>query len=400
MNITISANLTGPILCPIEGRRTSTELYVKLIVVHFTTITAFCHLLSITDEPLLSFKPLFFFFTPLNIIVQYAAPLLAILGWIIYSMIKNVINPSTPIASPKSSFQWLFGRLPDRHDAGGTYSTLPTANRSRSSSNGSAGNSSAASTPRLTAKVLGRVIVLAAFLAQCVGTLFLYVRRQRQDAVTLVDRKIFELACGGILVAILSIAVIIKVPLFVKMVPDTIRSVVDKVVAFCRCRSHSKFDPALDKTLFEDPFQLMKLGGLSFLTIIMCGKYALLEPLRNFFNGSLFTHAAFFEGSLEEAVFTLLFIFGTMSALLYLPQSRRSEEGGNWLPWVIICPCTAPAFIALYYFMLGAVPVVGVVLRDYVRLFTQISILKNWPEDAACPLSWKDPLSEYVWWLA
>jgi len=53
-------NSSFPILCPLEERRSGAETLVKLLVVYFTTVVAFCHLMSIRGESLLISRPLFF----------------------------------------------------------------------------------------------------------------------------------------------------------------------------------------------------------------------------------------------------------------------------------------------------------------------------------------------------
>jgi hypothetical protein len=57
-------NSSSPILCPLEERRSRAEILVKLFVVYFTTIMAFCHLMSVRGEPLLPLRPLFFVSSP------------------------------------------------------------------------------------------------------------------------------------------------------------------------------------------------------------------------------------------------------------------------------------------------------------------------------------------------
>jgi hypothetical protein len=69
---------TGGLLCPIDSRRSFAEFVSKFIVVHLTTITAFCHLLSIRNEKILTWRPFFYFLTPFNILVQHALAGLAI----------------------------------------------------------------------------------------------------------------------------------------------------------------------------------------------------------------------------------------------------------------------------------------------------------------------------------
>jgi hypothetical protein len=73
-------NSTSPILCPLDKRRSRVEILVKLFVVYFTVIVAFCHLMSIRREPLLSPRPLFFVRGGAALITAYEHPNLTSLG--------------------------------------------------------------------------------------------------------------------------------------------------------------------------------------------------------------------------------------------------------------------------------------------------------------------------------
>ena len=44
----------SPIFCPLEERRSRTEILVKLFVVYYTVMVAFCHLMSVGGEHFLS----------------------------------------------------------------------------------------------------------------------------------------------------------------------------------------------------------------------------------------------------------------------------------------------------------------------------------------------------------
>jgi hypothetical protein len=102
MNSTFSDNLTGPILCPLDGRRTSKELYVKLAVVHFTTLTAFYYFLSISKDPLLSFWPIIFALAPFNILIQYGTALLSMALGSLVSFESGSYIPSITVQPPKT----------------------------------------------------------------------------------------------------------------------------------------------------------------------------------------------------------------------------------------------------------------------------------------------------------
>jgi hypothetical protein len=124
MNST-SASMTNGLLCPYDSRRTSTELVIKHFVVHLTTITAFCHLLSIRNKPLLRFRPLFYVFMPFNIIVQHVLAILAILiNYWLFFCCRSV--PLSDAPKLHTSFSWLLGVVPDSSGVTGRYG-LPNA---------------------------------------------------------------------------------------------------------------------------------------------------------------------------------------------------------------------------------------------------------------------------------
>jgi hypothetical protein len=75
-----------------------------------------------------------------------------------------------------------------------------------------------------------QAVVQLAFLAQGITTIFLYIRRPRNDAVALVNQRILELACGGVAVAILTIAIVIRTPVFVNALPDAPKSSLHHIV--------------------------------------------------------------------------------------------------------------------------------------------------------------------------
>jgi hypothetical protein len=91
---------------------------------------------------------------------------------------------------------------------------------------------------------VGRSVLAAAFLAQCIGSIFLYCRRLQysSDAITIVDQRAFELACGGLLVAILTLGTVAKFTIFHRTVPiDGSKTPVDRTVVQCRDTINTEF---------------------------------------------------------------------------------------------------------------------------------------------------------------
>jgi hypothetical protein len=91
---------------------------------------------------------------------------------------------------------------------------------------------------------IGRSVLALAFLAQCIGSIFLYCRRLQfsPDAITIVDQRVFELACGGVLVALLTLGTVAKFSIFHETEPiDGNKTPVDRTVVQCRDTINPEF---------------------------------------------------------------------------------------------------------------------------------------------------------------
>ncbi len=128
MNLTVdtghTSNTTTTILCPHDGRRSSKELWVKLFVIHLTTIAAFCHVLSVRREPIIRWKLIFYIFVPYTIFAYHVLALFGFLCGLVYYLIK-------PSEEVKDSLWrtplWFFGINPKDNEA--SYELLPSSAR-------------------------------------------------------------------------------------------------------------------------------------------------------------------------------------------------------------------------------------------------------------------------------
>jgi hypothetical protein len=91
-------------LCPLDGRRSSTEMWVKLFVVHFTTISFFCHLLSIRKEPIFTPKLILYILNPLVLFLHYGLALCAII-------LGQCMCSNEGYQDPIQALRWLFGTI-------------------------------------------------------------------------------------------------------------------------------------------------------------------------------------------------------------------------------------------------------------------------------------------------
>ncbi|KAK4543553.1 hypothetical protein LTR36_005448 [Oleoguttula mirabilis] len=198
-----SPTVSGGDLCPLDTRRTSAELVVKLFIVHFTTLSAYCHLLSIRGEPVVSWKLAFYFLEPFSAFGYYAISTIIVAA----AAGLYLTQPDQRHKEVKLSVaSILLGSIPEQDEQ-----TLPQV------------ASGHASSSRLHAdrygiqskwKKAGRMLLATALLAQCLCTMVLYNRRRAHDALTFADERVLALACSSILTALIWLAVLIRLPAF------------------------------------------------------------------------------------------------------------------------------------------------------------------------------------------
>ena len=89
----------------------------------------------------------------------------------------------------------------------------------------------------------------------------------------MIDQRVFELACGGVLVGILTTGTVAKIPIFSKTVPERRdKPSTDTVVVACRDSINDEFlrdweDSPLMKRFYLD-------GILSFIIICDTGRFS------------------------------------------------------------------------------------------------------------------------------
>ncbi|KAG4440437.1 hypothetical protein IFR05_004081 [Cadophora sp. M221] len=367
-------------LCPIDRRRTSKELYIKLLVVHFTVITAYCHLLSIRSERVLSWRPINFFITPLSIIVQHVAGLAVIaIAYGCSVLRKKIGNLQLNIQPIDSPFVWLLGNASGMAPQGPIYSALPSSNQPDTNV-GSQGDE------RIT-KIVGRTLVAAAFEAQCIGAIILYHRRRQRGAVTHLDQRIFELACGGVIIGVLTLGTIMQLPIFRQSLPPyRSRSMLERAIFWLRYIDISRSNDLENNAIW----QFWKENLLSFLIMIATGRFLLLGSLRSVFAGNWMGQVA---GSGQDRLWvegmTWMILVVAVGFNVFMRLVMRLVPDWDELVLIVqmgILLCVFPVYME---------PV-----RYSLLLFEQIGELASWPVDVTCPMLWSDPYANYIWWLA
>ncbi|KAK4194055.1 hypothetical protein QBC40DRAFT_353547 [Triangularia verruculosa] len=252
------------IACPLEGRRGDLALSLKFAVLTITILTFYCRFIQTRDRTNISFTPILFYFAPLNFVFKYVVGITSILS---VHAIQRLLaqyrpDPDWTEMSPNQelirALRHLFGKIPRR-----TYSSLSTVITSDD------GPALRHSTSERNMGIIGSVFVTLMFIAQCIGTIILYFRRIHHDAVAPMDQRMFELACGGVLVGFLRICHILHLPLFDKSVPGGDRTTLDKVALFFRDSCHRELDAAAEESpdLYH-PWRLLKNLAIA---AVICG---------------------------------------------------------------------------------------------------------------------------------
>src|ERR1700712_37515 len=112
-------------LCPLDSRRTTTELVVKLFIVHFTTISAYCHLLSIRGEPIIGWRLVFYILEPFSLFGHYALSTTVLFAALVLYLVKPNRRHRDVLVSVAPT---LFGNMSKQQEQ-----TLPLVGSRRSS---------------------------------------------------------------------------------------------------------------------------------------------------------------------------------------------------------------------------------------------------------------------------
>jgi len=407
MNSTVPSDPGGPILCPLDSRRSSKEVYLKLFVVIFTTLGFYFHLVRRRDGKYLGWSPLLYLLAPLNTVFRY---LLGVLGIfflyglkVLYSYLKdgkNSVTRDTYI----TPLRWLFGKAPVDG-----YSRLPTSDRRLDSNDHDSNYQLTLEKVYKVVKMIPKTLLIGAFITQCAGSIVLYNRRLHRDAVTMIDSRVFEFACGGLVVGVLTLSLSFKLPIFNRPIPDGEKSKTDRFALFCRdsCR-----EQLLAFDTFDESYpHLLRFLKNAIITLIMS---LVFDPdLIATFGNVLSRRSSSDEKSTNEflvVVAILICPFGAvMPWAIYNGSKRKGDVRTRWRYRLLLFLLSPLSAILLYVFSIvfGLYGFIGLVYAVgykwtlyYVYALIQVSDLSRTPQNVTCPMLWSDPASEWIWGLA
>lgn len=391
----LSADPAAP-LCPLENRRTKAEFLVKLFVVHFMAIAAFCHLLNLRNESILNWRLYVFVLVPYAFLAHQALAVIPILfaAPMLASSRVEFLEISTTL------LKIVFGKVHGRSrrvsaEEGGIGQNRPLRLRDNI---------------ELWLKKIAHALAALAFLFQCVATIVLYIRRRQYapDAITFVDQRIFELAIGGVLIGLLTLGIALDCPILKDSAPNP-KSGPEAIVAWLADRPEIPL-PAWEEVRAYLPIRPMWAGTVSLMVTWIMGNFEIimtLEPPITIWVMSETDSTTYLPEAIVGSIFSLVTL-AMIIWMLYTDTEYNGMRTNNGQRNFCTMFCNLLMFILvlgiillfMVEFAAGLVPVGVAAIRQYVRLFTQVNALQSWPQDVACPMLWQDQLDNQIWWLA
>jgi hypothetical protein len=406
-------NSTGPsvpdndLLCPLDNRRSSKEIYLRFFIVNFTTLSFYLHFIRRRDGTYLAGNPVLFVLAPLNLVFRYTLGVFGILSVFSLQILINLLRHGNLDSVSRDAFlttplNWLFGK--SRVD---DYSGLPTSDSEQDES----------SRPRITlSSYIGRFLVNGLFITQCVGSIFLYIRRRQHSAVTQLDEKVFGAALGGLVVGLLNVCRSISLPTFDEYVPSDNttnnsdnKTAMDRFALLCR-------DSCRESLLaFNDDhphwLRFFKNLIITVLILLVSSSSGLFEGMHNLW-------AKLVERYNEDPelvysgfgfIFLICIVFGF--AIPWIPYQDGKKNGRpnvlNRYPFLlaILSPMSGALMIVLVIIMtvigFAGIYALGISWSfSYFLAFDEAANLTATPTNVTCPLLWSDPVAAYVWGLA
>ncbi|KAL2809114.1 hypothetical protein BJX63DRAFT_435509 [Aspergillus granulosus] len=374
------ATVAPTVLCPLESQRSVRGLILKLFVGNFVTLCFYFHCYHQREGRYLTLDAIIFFIAPLNTVFRYAAALLSIIGYACYGIVSSFriddghSNRQKTLTDSSRALSSLFGRKRslDSHHYSPLLDSVPSRPR----------------TERIASQI-GPVIPALGFLVQCCGAIYLYSRRCQWAGVTRIDQQIFQLACGGLLLGIISAGYTLRLAYFDETIPDSRNTSLEHVVHFLRDQSDDEEVFADESAGVRRVLYLHKSFTFAFVVqLFLCN--------RSFIN-------AYYD-FIAPVWWLWVTILGIACAMMTYssttPPLPRDFAAPNRTVRTVVVFCSYFFFLVLALVLVaGAIGAFAWHLSFYVRLGLEAAELKNEPLERPCPLLMADAKAEYIWWL-
>ncbi|KAF2729828.1 hypothetical protein EJ04DRAFT_568250 [Polyplosphaeria fusca] len=370
------------ILCPLDGRRTSREIYIKYFVLNLTTLVYYCHFIRRRDGNHLC-SAIYFFLCPLTFVVRYVVALSGILITYTFHVLRDLVRTRKmewKRQEVADALQHLLGK-----SSGHDYATLPTSDA----------GTSAPQEKTSSYSLAGRIIVNGGFLAQCAASIHLFQRRKSHHADLSIDRRMYGTACAGLLAALLNMGRSFRIPVFSSFVPpDGQRSKLDNFVLLCR--------GGCQKTMV--PYEEEQPHALIFWEHTFLQMALFFATANSYF---LDIQQAMVQDVLGDRDYLVIIIIVALiggSGLSVSLYEDEKKSGKSPSVAVVVCsmfPLGLFFFTLAMYFLFSSFTIWAHWSSNYVMDLTrEIPEAMRANQTTPCPLLWSDEKAEWLWWLA
>ncbi|KAK3325979.1 hypothetical protein B0H66DRAFT_144788 [Apodospora peruviana] len=421
------ATSTAAVLCPLDDRRTANELMLKMIAAHVTVVIAYCHLLSLRQAKLVSWEPYIFLLCPTIPVGRLTLGFVMAAVALVATTLRRPSTLRTTVGLFLLRLRILIGRPRLRPDAS------VTAPRRRSSIPGpvpvrvntltmESGGSAELQTNRIKVRYVAfwRIAALAWTTFLCCTTVHLFRRRVALagwDSITVVDSRAMELAVSGIVIVVMSVAVIAEVPGFADEVP-VVKAADDGLSSFMMllCNNVDCWDGNSSSSGEELLGAWLTVGF--FFPLCLWGGMPVIVPTMQFMWSTYLEDAGVWDAIQTVLAFSIwipcLVAYNPDAHLLTGPGRRifnihMSPQRWNSvllgvlsvsiIVFIRTYMCMLLVMMMTYFYVMsgGAIALVMritelIILRDELRAAAK----NTWPVDQLCPQLWKDSLADWL----
>lgn len=421
----------APLLCPPDNRRSVAELVLKLAASHFTCVLAACHLLSIRRGKLTSWEPYLYLLCPLLPVIRLAIGLvLALLAFVFsilcFALRRRSDGTLTGVLEARRTFFLRLRILVGKGPGDGSHQwrrkktpewmvrrtrTVAVEAGEWAVAEGNDNDMAGVEKPSMWRQwryvELWRVVALLWTGFLCCTTIHLFRRRVALagwESVTMVDSRALEMAVGGVVVVVMSVAVVIGVPGFAEEVPavDPSKGLSGFMLVFLSGLG-----------VWEDSFLLASMNMAFSFPFCLVDGVPMVVYIKDLFPDVKMRHIY------EAVVLVFCWVVGVYlfnvadgplgEVLLHLYPDRGPtiSNAFRFISMLIILASTICLFQTWIWLqiMLTTFPVLvpgGLLLVGSLRVcemwmfWDMVSHISAWPADKACPGLWKDSVADWL----
>ena len=365
--------------CPLNDRRTPRELYVKIFVVNFMVLAAYGHLIQRRKDKFINIRVLLALISPAGGAIMLLITLLALLIQIpLCRNIHEIKKSANLLLGPAPSPWPVVSNRPPNQDV-----ALPSVVWER----------------------LKRILIPTAVSTQSITSIWLFKRRVHRDADHLYDHRILQLALLGTVTGLSTMLHEALQPQYpdINFAAEPWRI---RWLSFLRMIDEDGMDAdALDSRSWMRKYLVlisfgMAVGAVYHISLKTTALTEVEMDIRGLWVGissaqclaiTLTSVLIWWMLSRDTADKTKRVV--TKSAMLAFCVSLAFAVPymGNWA--VALWPWTLMSGVLDYWNLLQPRHGFGGG-TDSIASFAAL------PVDSPCPQAWKDPVADYVWWLA